>query len=183
MILVFDTETTGLPTNDPLDDPAQPWPVQLGAVLIDPANDFHVVSTLNTIVRPPVTCVYSERAVATHGLTPEMVEAKGLPHDVAYELLYTMARKADVISAYNIAFDKKIMEAARLRTNPELAFFADRTELCAMIATQRRLGFRAKLGAAYKKLTGKEPMNAHDAMGDVLMTVEILKALWTTQKK
>lgn len=49
MILVFDTETTGLPAfNLPAEDPSQPHIVQLVAILYD--NNRRVISELNVLV-------------------------------------------------------------------------------------------------------------------------------------
>jgi DNA polymerase III epsilon subunit-like protein len=179
MILVFDTETTGLPARDKaMDHPDQPWPIQIAAALVNVQNDFEIIATMSTLVKPGAPCEYNERAIETHGKSPELVEAKGVSVDTAYDLFMGLVAQADVLAAYNFPFDFKIMESARLRTNPKRVFFPSGvTQLCLMRAAQKRLGFQPKLVAAYARLTGKEPINAHDAMGDVQMTVEVLKAL------
>ena len=85
MILVYDTETTGLPRdwNAPLTD-GENWPrlVQLAWQLHSP--DGKLVSRGNRIVRPDGFTI-PFNAAKVHGITTERAEAEGVDLDSALE--------------------------------------------------------------------------------------------------
>ena len=115
MILIFDTETTGLPQNynAPLTD-FNNWPrvVQIAWQLHEPSGKL--VSQGNRIVRPDGFSI-PYNAEKVHGISTDRALREGLPlSDVMAEFLADVA-KATIISGHNIEFDLNITGCELLR--------------------------------------------------------------------
>lgn len=112
MILFFDTETTGF-FQDRLtvDDPAQPYIVQLAAQLCD--DEGEAIAGFSFIVNSGVDI--PAQASAVHGITTEKAAELGVTPEFALAAFQHLYQRADVVSAHNIKFDKGVMEAAIAR--------------------------------------------------------------------
>ena len=109
MILVYDTETTGLPRdwNAPLTD-SENWPrlVQLAWQLHTPEGNL--VSRGNRIVRPDgFTIPYN--AAKVHGITTERATEVGLPLVEVMEEFGRDLDRAEHVMGHNIEFDVNII--------------------------------------------------------------------------
>ncbi len=178
-IVVFDTETTGLPVKGDILLPDQPWVVQMGAVLLE---DFEQTRTLNALVCPPEGIVFHERAVATHGLSEELCRSEGRPIKDVFAEFRDLCDGIDMIAAYNLAFDDQIMRSCSLRLDPDSysekpIYPANAQRHCIMNHATNFLRGRRKLEQAYLQLLGKPLTDAHDAFADTLAAVEVFKAL------
>lgn len=114
MIVVFDTEATGLPDwRSPSDMPHQPHLVQLAAILLDDALVER--GSLSLIIRPDGWTIPTEVSTI-HGITTEMAMDLGVPEKQATRLfasmLYDTGAKA---VAHNVDFDLRILRIAMLR--------------------------------------------------------------------
>ena len=185
MILFFDTETTNLPNfRAKPDDPSQPHIVQLGAILCDPARK--VVAELNLLVLPEGWTIAPE-AQAIHGISPEQATRYGLRIATVARLFAQFVKRAELLVAHNISFDKLLVLAELLRLNEEQAAveFQDKPTFCTMQATTPICKLPGKfdsykwpkLTEAYRHLLGKELDCAHDAMADVRGCMEVYYAL------
>lgn len=177
--VIFDVETTGLPSPDDELSVKQPWAVQLGVVVLE---DFEVVDGLNILVRPPEGAEWQAKAVETHGITPELVDAEGYDSVLALMALRSLSRGADIVAAYNLPFDARVLRATVMRTSPELfegdpLYPAEAQKVCVMQQAAALLHGRCKLSQAYRILVGKPLEDAHDAYADCLATAEVLKAI------
>jgi len=116
VILFFDTETTGF-FQDRLtvDDPAQPYIVQLAAQLCD--KDGEAVAGFSFIVDPGIGdgVDIPARASEVHGITNERAVQFGVSPEFALTAFTHLYQRADLICAHNIKFDKGVMEAAIAR--------------------------------------------------------------------
>lgn len=184
-VLVVDTETTGLPLykTDPKAQ-NQPWPVQIGAVLMDLSKD-RFDHTLNTLVTPPPNTYFHPKAVETHGLSEDVVRANGRdPVEVMLELR-DLAREADVVAAYNLKFDEFIIRSASERSHPDfesdpvLGYADPHRHVCVMQQTSAHLGLRKwiKLEDAYEHFKGVKLMDAHDALADTVAAAIVFKEI------
>lgn len=175
-IIVFDTETTGLPDHQ-LDeyDFDQPWIVQLGVVEL---IDWEIAGKMNVLVCPPEGAPFNESAVNLHGITPELCVADGLPTPVVLESFRQMCQGADLICTYNWRFDERMIRTAAQRLNVPLPLWPDTTiEHCVMIQAQDFFGERIKLNTCYKRLFNRKLENAHDAFADTLAAMECFRHL------
>jgi DNA polymerase III subunit epsilon len=182
MILVFDSETTGLPAfNLPAENPSQPHIVQLGAILYDQGR--RVVSELNLLVRPDGWTI-DPGAAAIHGITQEAAMKYGLKLERVIKLFIDLADRAELLVAHNYSFDERMIrrelhhmalpslaEAMRARLN--YCTMKASTPILNLPPTEKmvRAGFNKpknpNLGEDYKHFTGLTLEGAHDAMADV----------------
>lgn len=181
-ILVFDTETTGLPLKGDQNAFEQPWVIQLGAVLLDLRED-KCLGTINTLVVPPEGVKFHEGAVRVHGLSEELVRSEGRPMvDVMLELR-DMRRQANIVSAYNLAFDERLVRTSSERSHedfvndPVLGTAEDTFHHCIMNQATVYFKGRRKLEQVYRDLKGVGIEDAHDAMADTLAAAEVFKML------
>ena len=174
MYLFFDTETTGICNfKAPHTDPSQPHIVQLAAMLVDPVGN--VRGSMNAIIDPHVEI--PEAAANVHGLTTEIVQRYGIRPLDALRMFYTFMKRADLLVAHNINFDRKLLRTTfhRLGAHEQLAAFERCRTFCTMEAMTpvcRLPGHRGykwpKLAEAYRHLFDEELEGAHDAMIDVM---------------
>lgn len=112
MILFFDTETTGFFDDRlPVDHEAQPYIVQLAAQLCE--EDGSAVAGFCFIIANNVDI--PERAAAVHGITTEKAAQFGIEPEYAMFAFEHLYRRADLVCAHNIKFDKGVMEVAIAR--------------------------------------------------------------------
>lgn len=187
--MVFDTETSGLPLwGEPSEDKRQPHVVQYTAVLTD-ADTQQEMDFVNLLVKPDGWTIEPD-AMKAHGISMETLLAEGGPESAAVEAFASMAKKADLVVGYNVAFDLRIMRIAMLRfgyTKDGVDQFAReqvRKHCCQVQATPlaripptdkmmqagRKTWKTPNLGEAVKAILGEEMDDAHDARADVLYT-------------
>lgn len=183
-IIVFDTETTGLPSaHGGLEK--QPHVCQFAAFVCDcdlSTGKFTEVTRLDQFVRPPVSIPMEASHV--HGITDQRVMDEPSFGEVVHDIT-DLFNQSDVAVAHNIAFDEKILGFELQRLGLSTKFLPSQTfdtmietkELCQLIG--RGEGYKnPKLTELYQFLFGKSFHGAHDAMSDVLATAVCLKALF-----
>ncbi|MES3016193.1 MAG: 3'-5' exonuclease [Bacteroidota bacterium] len=106
MYLGFDTETTGLPKKNALDE-NQPHTVQLAAILTD--NTGRIMSEMCHIIKPDGWIIPDE-SIAVHGITNEMAHKYGLSREAVLSQLINFCRRSEMLVAHNAAFDLQMME-------------------------------------------------------------------------
>ncbi|MEO1289044.1 MAG: 3'-5' exonuclease, partial [Chloroflexota bacterium] len=168
-IVVLDTETTTW-SNDPACEV-----VQLGIA------DMDGHQLLNVRIKPSKGSV-SDGAARIHGITNTMLkDEKTLPH---YLEQIRNAIQGKYIIAYNAPFDKEAL--ARAFTNADLDPISVAGWQCAMRTYSRhnpnkvsrgRKGGWWKLVEAVEqqRMTARE--DAHDALADVLMTIDLIQSM------
>lgn len=187
-VLIFDTETTGLPKNRPAEHPEQPWVIQLGAVFFDLASDRfdHVVNTL--VIPPDHAEIDPEKfagAEKVHGISLEMIYANGRSSQSVYRELRDLASEADVVASYNWDFDEKLVRYSSYRTHstfihrPVLGPPSEFGHSCVMHIAKEYYGSPKflKLGEAYQRVKGVPLTDAHDALADAVAAAVVFKEL------
>jgi DNA polymerase III epsilon subunit-like protein len=134
MIIVLDTETTGLPVDyhAPLTD-FDNWPraVQIAWANFD--NDGNFIEKHNHIIFPDGYEI-PEDATAKHGITTARAQIEGVPINNILEALAGDMVRADWIVAHNMDFDASILGSEFLRADYENYF--DTTDMiCTMQAS------------------------------------------------
>lgn len=163
MILVFDTETSGLtqPTL-PADHPAQPHLVQLGAILA--TEDGREVCVVELIVRPDGWSI-PEQAARVHGITTEVAHDVGVPLATVMSVFLNLRARASELVAFNMDFDELVMRAAvaRLGKTPSHPGPDKRTCAMRMAAPIMELPPTARMIAAgFDKFKPPNLMEAHE---------------------
>lgn len=111
-VLVFDTETTGLPLwKEPSDDPAQPYIVDIAASLFDGSG--LEIERFDALVKPG--CPIPDELVLLHGISTEMAMDQGVEIATANSALMGLIADANLIVGHNVSFDIRMarIQAAR----------------------------------------------------------------------
>ena len=180
MYLIFDTETTGLPSNynAPLTD-FDNWPrlVQLAWQLHDERGNL--MAAKNLIVKPDgFTIPYN--SVQIHGITTERALEEGIPLKEALEIFQEDIAKAQHGIGHNIEFDYNIVGCEYLRVEmenaleplPQLDTKLEATNFCAIPGGRGGQFKWPTLTELHIKLFGEAFDEAHDAAYDVDATAK-----------
>jgi len=183
MWLGLDLETTGFLNSQSIDPAKQPGIVQIGAVVLD--AKLKELRAFNSLVDPEIA-FWTEDAIATHGIKPEDVKGKPSLFTIACGLA-EFAVGCTHFFGYNIKkFDAPVLAWQLQRYGRQWNFpwpptHVDVMELAmaSLRVGSKRGGMKfVKLGDAYEQLTGKKHESAHDALGDIRATAEVLRKLW-----
>ena len=116
-ILVFDTETTGLPKkrNQPLTD-TKNWPyiVQISWVVYDVMESS--IKTINdNIIKLPENVTVPEESTKIHGITNDMMLERGENIKKILKMFLMDCANCDLIVAHNIQFDENVISVESIR--------------------------------------------------------------------
>jgi|688.fasta_scaffold166979_2 DNA polymerase-3 subunit epsilon len=173
MILFFDTETTGLPKkrNAPSTD-TDNWPrvVQLAWILTD--FDGNQISEKCFIIKPEGYEI-SRGATNIHGFTTQYALENGHSMLDVLEDFADDVKKAEMIVAHNLDFDKNVISAEFHRCGygdlidnlHGVCTMKDSTEFCALLGDKW-----PNLEELHLKLFGEVFKGAHDALLDIRAT-------------
>lgn len=116
-VLVFDTETTGLPKSKIINpDTLNLWPhiVQFSYVIYDTVlND--IVETSDSIVKLEDGITISEDSTKMHGITNEISNKNGIDIDLILEDFFYHLRNVDLLVGHNVSFDINMIKVELLR--------------------------------------------------------------------
>ncbi len=116
-VLVFDTETTGLPQSKIISpDTLKLWPhiVQFSYVIYDTdTND--IISSIDNIIKVGEGIVISEGSIELHGITKEISQTKGCKISKTINIFFNYLRKVDILVGHNIEFDIQMLKVELLR--------------------------------------------------------------------
>ena len=186
MILIFDTETTGLPRswNAPLTD-AENWPrvVQLAWQLHRPDGAF--ISRGNRIVRPDGFTI-PFNAVKVHGITDERAAQEGHPLEEVVKEFAEALGQTTYVMGHNVGFDVSVVGAELCRLGADPGMLTSLPVLDSKDAGTDFCKLPGGRGGAYKwptleelhqALFGESVAAAHDAAYDVRATGRVFFAM------
>jgi DNA polymerase III epsilon subunit-like protein len=192
-ILVFDTETTGLPEKNASIYDTDKWPhiVQLSYVLYDIETNQSIIQ--DNYIKISESVIISERSYEIHNLSHELLRTRGINIVDALTNFNNMLKICDVAVGHNVSFDKRMIyvECFRNKLSPcftwyvgnkcikknEYCTMRNSTQLCNIVRTN-------KFGTTYiKSPTLMElyqhlfpdanlPTNLHNSIVDVLITLQ-----------
>lgn len=180
--LIFDTETSGMPSRDlPASHPKQARILQLACLHLD--DEFKEIAHFCHLIIPSTDFEIHPKALAAHGITKEMCINKGVTITCALETFkrYSLASKA--LIGFNIQFDLKMLDIEYQLINQNGYLKPDQENFCVMEAMTPICKLPSKwkgnkykwpkLQEAYVHCFGKEFDKAHDALADVRATAEV----------
>jgi DNA polymerase III epsilon subunit-like protein len=199
-VLIFDTETTGLPKTKIISpDTLDLWPyiVQISYIIYDTSINI-ITDDYNHIIRIPETISISNQSSSIHGITDEISRKKGVHiNEILLDFFYNL-KNVDMVVGHNVEFDINIVRVELLRlicekniphkelnsqkhnlyfiTNLQNVFCTMResVEFCNIQATDKSgkpyLKF-PKLTELHQKLFNSTPNNLHNSMVDILVTL------------
>jgi DNA polymerase III subunit alpha len=184
-LLIFDTETTGLPKSreQAIKGPNN-WPhlVSIAWTVIDTDNNYNTISSESHIVKPEWTIPADSTAI--HGISQEKAVAEGTPLSTVISRF--LAVEHDMMIAHNMDFDYNVLVNAimwdlKLGTLPDFkrrfcTMLPMRDVLCIPFANGR--GYKSpKLSELYEYVMKKPAIksNLHSAHYDTQLLTEIVK--------
>jgi len=178
MIIVYDTETNGLPKSykDPITN-VENWPraIQVAWALYENSGEEH---RAEMFLVTPNGWEIPEDAAKVHGITMDRAMALGQSIDVVLNLLMVDIIKSDLVVGHNIRFDQNVLGAELVRLGrsgdtlviPSIDTMTGTVKFCKIPG---KFGFKwPKLGELYKILFNEDLADAHDALNDVRATAK-----------
>jgi len=206
LILIFDTETTGLPRTKIISqDTLKSWPkiVQFSFIIFDTDENI-TIETKDFIIRLEDGIIIPEESSLIHGITDEISREKGVSVETVLNQFFYWIRRVDFLVGHNIQFDinmltVELLEIIYNKKYPEQHITAFKTDLhflqnftniyCTMresielcnIVTKDRYGRMYKkfpsLSEVHNKLFDFTPQNLHNSLVDILVTLKCFMKL------
>jgi len=205
-ILVFDTETTGLPQTKILNpDTLHQWPtiVQFSYIIYDLSlND--IIESKDYIIKVPESILISEESSKIHGITNEISYKKGILVDEVLNEFFYYLRDVDWIIGHNVSFDINMIKVELLRIiynkklttqqlktyKYDLYFITNYKNICCTLQDSIQFcNIQAidkfgrpylkypKLVELHQKLFDSSPSNLHNSFNDILVTLRCFMKL------
>ena len=192
-ILVFDTETTGLPERNVSIYDHHKWPhiIQLSYIFYDISNNVSVIKDDYINIRQEIEI--TEGSYEKHRISREILNEKGINIRVALQDFNRYLGLSDIVIGHNISFDKRMIfvESIRNKIDQNFTTFDDKgskickDEFCTMKNTIEACGLfyqtrrgeqkkkNPKLSELYEHLFPAVimPENLHNSIIDVAVTI------------
>ena len=188
MYLIFDTETTGLPSKfHKASDENQARVVQFAALMLD--EKFNKIAAIKTLIKPDGWVAISDGAFKAHGISFEQCQKYGASMASVLDTFEAWANASRVIIAHNIKFDQQLMDieceyhkrSAIVVRNVYRNLFCTMlhsTDICKIPHPSWSGRYKwPKVCEAYRHIVGSDPADQHDAFGDVTATAVIFQHL------
>lgn len=178
-ILVFDTETTGLPKErNPSIYKTEQWPyvIQLSYVVYDSELN-EVVVLVNDYINIAFNTQISKESQEVHKITREILN-DGITINEALHKFNEYSKHCDLVVGHNVSFDKRmiIVEGVRNKIKIDVGetycTMRNSTEICKIekINPQGETYFKfPTLSELHFHLFKKIPKNTHNALIDILI--------------
>lgn len=194
-IVVFDTETTGLPQcsidlitgerkyYNPclLDKYDTSRVVQLAWVCLD-EHGQNVVSKNSFLIRPDGFTV-PEESTKIHGISHARALAGGFPMKEALAAFAADLKRAHTVVAHNFQFDAHVLSSEAIRYGmpdvPKALVGANKFDTMIRSMHYFNLGKKPKLTDLYRILFKREVVQRHDALDDAMLTASCFSDLRT----
>ena len=136
-VLVFDTETTGLPVGkNPSILETEKWPhiIQLSYVVYD-TTKHNLKECVDEIIYVPKDINISEESISLHGINHDISKMKGINIKQAINGFNKHLKECDLVIGHNISFDKRMVMVESIRKKMSQFFTVDsvrKPEYCTM---------------------------------------------------
>ena len=206
IVLIFDTETTGLPKSKMINqETLANWPhiVQFSYIIFDTELN-EIVSSKDYIIKQKNGVIIPEDSIKIHGITNKMSREKGEDIEIILNEFFCYLRKVDVTVAHNISFDRDMIMVELLRIiydrpypkedidvyKSDLHFLQNLTNIyCTLQEAVDLCNIKAidkygreyvkwpKLSELHQKLFKTIPNNLHNSFIDILVTLRCFMKL------
>lgn len=181
-LLVFDTETTGLPEKGAKINEINKWPyiIQLSYILYDTENNY-VLDISDSIIKLDTNIKINPISESIHKISMNISQEKGNDIKQVLRSFKSIVNDCDLIIGHNVKFDKNIVNIECNRNNI-YDIFKGKNFYCTMYGSKNickipiiingnNLYKYPKLVELYKFYFKDEPDNLHNSMYDVLVTL------------
>jgi len=184
-ILIFDTETTGLPKRrnaNPEETYLFPYVVQLSWMVFNTGNN-KLEKLKDKIIRLPKNIRIPPSATEIHGITQERMMMEGEPMDKVLDDFMRDVSSCTYLVAHNIEFDKTMIDVECFRhkfrkklsecRKMEYCTMKKGIKICNIMKinpyTKKKEPKWPKLIELHKVLFNTDPKNLHNALIDILV--------------
>ena len=187
-ILVFDTETTGLPKSrfsSPENTSEWPHIVQLSYLIYNTVLT-KVEKVVDHIIRVPDGVSINEKCVSLHGISKERSLLEGIPIESCLSEFLNDFQTVDLVVAHNMEFDLNMIQAEMWRrkdfyeemipiinqSNKLFCTMQEGTDLCRIKSLFNNSKDPYKfpnLAELHQYLFSTLPINLHNSLNDVLV--------------
>jgi len=194
-VLVFDTETTGLPKSKVINESTiNSWPyiVQLSYMIYDTESN-KIIKISDNIVKIPENVELTKESIAIHGIDKNKINEKGKPMVEILQEFLTDIESIDLIIAHNIDFDINMIIVELYRSAMDIknshikeinlpvtvqlqymnryCTMKNSMELCNIKKLSKTTGNEyvkfPTLTETYDKLFNVKPNNMHNSLNDI----------------
>lgn len=194
-VLVFDTETNGLPNGkNPSITETHNWPhiLQISYILYDDEK-HNIIDIQDHLIKVDKTIAISDECTKIHGITRYKCEKKGIPITDALDLFNNALQQADLVVGHNVSFDKRLIMVECIRQKKAQYFTrlgVRKQEFCTMKTTTELCGIEKinmttgekyfkypSLSELHEKIFGNKPKGTHDSTADILICMRCCEML------
>jgi DNA polymerase III epsilon subunit-like protein len=203
-ILIFDTETTGLPKSRIINqDTLDKWPhiVQFSFIIFDTSANA-IIKSCDFIIQMQDGQKIPPESIAFHGITDAISQEKGVPLEQVLNAFFADLKTADLLVGHNVEFDINMVKVELLRmiynhpaeicqaVKMDLHLLTNFTNIyCTMQRSIDLCAIKAKdkFGNEYNKyprllelhetLFQTKPKNLHNSLIDILVTLRCFMQL------
>jgi DNA polymerase III epsilon subunit-like protein len=171
LVLVFDTETTGLPAKGAKLSP-ESWPyiVQFSFIFVNTDTGKHEAH--DYIIKGPFSI--EEGAVDVHGITKKRSDVCGFDFKDVFEIFSLYLRQAEFLVAHNIDFDLNMLRVECMRHDITFDEKVLPVQYCTMKKNVDRCGLYnekgwpkyPRLSELYRHFFDSEPKSLHNSLVD-----------------
>jgi DNA polymerase III epsilon subunit-like protein len=184
-VLVFDTETSGLPKErNPSIYDTDKWPhvMQISYIIYN-TETGQIDEKYDTYIKMNTWVIVDPVSEGIHGITREIMDTKGVPIQEALVRVRDALGKVDICVGHNVSFDKRFLIVEGIRNNIRMNFPVDYCtmkngkEMCKIDFTfsNGEKGFKfPKLMELYEHLFPgiPAPQNLHNSFADTIITLK-----------
>jgi DNA polymerase III epsilon subunit-like protein len=205
-VLVFDTETTGLPQTKIINEETlEKWPhiVQFSFAMFD-TDTKSIIKFKDFIVKLPNKIEISQDSINIHGITKDISNEKGFDINIVIKTFFEYLEESELLVGHNISFDINMLYIELLRiiykkehSQDDIFDFKKKLhklanykniyctmqesiDLCAIKKINKKgeeYNKFPKLIELHEKLFGTIPKNLHNSFVDILVTMRCFMQL------
>lgn len=179
-VLVFDTETTGLPKGkNPSIYKTELWPhiIQLSYIVYC-SEENNLLTVEDDYIKISDDVIIEEGSQAIHKISREKLNKKGISIEESLQKFNSWSEKCDLLVGHNVSFDKRmvmvegIRNKIRMNIQDTYCTMKQSTEICKI---EREFPDGTKyfkypsLSELYEHLFNHIPKNTHNALIDILI--------------
>ena len=191
-VLVFDTETTGLPETGASINDKSKWPyiIQLSYILYDLSNNSALIK--DNYIKIDDSVIITPESFNIHHISREILDVQGINIVPALKEFNECLKTCDVVVGHNLSFDKRLIFVECMRhkvkqyftqyinnqkiVKPEFCTMKNTTQFCKLeriSKTNQVYNKMPKLSELYLILFPNEslPTNLHNSLIDVAITL------------
>lgn len=173
-LIVFDTETTGLPRSGPVPLTQQPEIIEFAAVKLN-LETLEEIASLDFLLKPRILPL-PQKIIEITSITDAMLKEQS-SFAAKLPALVDFFMGTNLLVAHNLPFDLSLLSFELQRLERQYRFPWPPDHFCTVDNTRHVKGRRMKMAELYEHYVGGTFPDAHRAMNDVRALVKCLPGI------